>query len=39
MVDDPNVQNIPADKNTIIENADLKTAKQLQDEKLANHDV
>ena len=39
MVDDPSIQNIPADKNTIIENAELKTAKEIQDEKLANNDT
>ena len=33
MTDDESVTSIPADKNTVINNADVKTAKQRQDEE------
>ena len=32
MTDDDSVTSIPADKDTVINNADVKTAKQRQDE-------
>jgi len=31
MVADPNITEIPADKNTIVMNADIKSAKELTD--------
>ena len=33
MTDDDSVTSIPADKDTVINNADVKTAKQRQDEE------
>ena len=33
MTDDDSVTSIPADKETVINNADVKTAKQRQDEE------
>jgi len=33
MTDDENVTSIPADKDTVINDADVKTAKQRQDEE------
>ena len=36
MTDDDTVTTIPADKNTVVNNASIKTAKQREDELLAN---
>ena len=36
MTDDDTVSTIPADKNTVVNNANVKTAKQREDEELAN---
>ncbi len=36
MTDDDTVTTIPADKNTVVNNANIKTAKQREDELLAN---
>tara|TARA_R100000458_G_scaffold22104_1_gene19827 strand:+ start:1128 stop:1397 length:270 start_codon:yes stop_codon:yes gene_type:complete len=36
MTDDDTVSTIPADKNTVVNNANVKTAKQVEDELLAS---
>ena len=36
MTDDDTVSTIPADKNTVVNNANVKTAKQREDEMLAS---